>query len=318
MLEPDSRRAMRRRTQGDQEAGQGPGPEDGGGRQVPPRPGELHGRGGVRQQGRADTEAQPVDAEGLRDPLHPAGERGDRVGDRGQAEDALQGQHGQGQGWVRRGLHWGRRWDLPARRALRRVRRAVTEGAMSVYQQDTAGQDNGEGTPPFRMVRRGYDRDEVDAYIQQLRARLEEAVDLYAKTEGAGRPGARCPEPPGGLAVVRAARRGGGRAAPGGGPVGRAADRERPASRRHDHREGPAAGRADPSRRLRRSPEGAGAGRERSPTTSAARSRRNGRRCSARPSRCASSATASWTTSAGSTARSAASWNAPASSGNRR
>jgi DivIVA domain-containing protein len=54
---------------------------------------------------------------------------------------------------------------------------------MSVYQQDTAGQDNGEGTPPFRMVRRGYDRDEVDAYIQQLRARLEEAVDLYAKAE---------------------------------------------------------------------------------------------------------------------------------------
>ncbi|HET8788883.1 MAG TPA: DivIVA domain-containing protein [Actinomycetes bacterium] len=56
---------------------------------------------------------------------------------------------------------------------------------MSVYQQDTAGQGNGEGPPPFRMVRRGYDRDEVDAYIQQLRARLEEAVDLYAKTEGA-------------------------------------------------------------------------------------------------------------------------------------
>jgi DivIVA domain-containing protein len=56
---------------------------------------------------------------------------------------------------------------------------------MSVYQQDTAGQDNGEGPPPFRMVRRGYDRDEVDAYIQQLRARLEEAVGLYAKTEGA-------------------------------------------------------------------------------------------------------------------------------------
>jgi DivIVA domain-containing protein len=56
---------------------------------------------------------------------------------------------------------------------------------MSVYQQDAAGQDNVEGTPPFRMVRRGYDRDEVDAYIPQLRARLEEAVGLYAKTEGA-------------------------------------------------------------------------------------------------------------------------------------
>ena len=57
---------------------------------------------------------------------------------------------------------------------------------MSVYQQDTAGQGNGEGTPPFRMVRRGYDRDEVDAYIQQLRARLEEAVDLYARPKGRG------------------------------------------------------------------------------------------------------------------------------------
>ena len=56
---------------------------------------------------------------------------------------------------------------------------------MSVYQGDTAaGQDNAEGTPAFRMVRRGYDRDEVDAYIPQLRARLEEAVDLYAKAEG--------------------------------------------------------------------------------------------------------------------------------------
>jgi DivIVA domain-containing protein len=58
---------------------------------------------------------------------------------------------------------------------------------MSVYQGDTAaGQDDTAGTPAFRLVRRGYDRDEVDAYIPQLRARLEEAVDLYAKSE-AGR-----------------------------------------------------------------------------------------------------------------------------------
>ena len=36
---------------------------------------------------------------------------------------------------------------------------------MSVYQQDAeAGQDNGDGAPAFRVVRRGYDRDEVDAY----------------------------------------------------------------------------------------------------------------------------------------------------------
>jgi DivIVA domain-containing protein len=56
---------------------------------------------------------------------------------------------------------------------------------MSEYQQDAAAQGNGEAPPPFRMVRRGYDRDEVDAYIQQLRARLEEAVGLYATAEGA-------------------------------------------------------------------------------------------------------------------------------------
>jgi DivIVA domain-containing protein len=62
----------------------------------------------------------------------------------------------------------------------------VEEDAMSVYQQDAeAGQDNGDGAPPFRVVRRGYDRDEVDAYMLQLKARLEEAVDLYAKAEQA-------------------------------------------------------------------------------------------------------------------------------------
>jgi len=57
---------------------------------------------------------------------------------------------------------------------------------MSVYERDTeAAQDNAEGPPTFRMVRRGYDRAEVDAYIPQLVARLEEAVGLYAKSEQA-------------------------------------------------------------------------------------------------------------------------------------
>ena len=57
---------------------------------------------------------------------------------------------------------------------------------MSVYQRDTeAGQGNVEGTPAFRVVRRGYDRDEVDAYLPQLMARLDEAVNLYAKAEAA-------------------------------------------------------------------------------------------------------------------------------------
>jgi DivIVA domain-containing protein len=59
---------------------------------------------------------------------------------------------------------------------------------MSVYQQDaesgpaTAG---AEGQPAFRLARRGYDREEVDAYIPQLMARLDEAVDLYTKAERA-------------------------------------------------------------------------------------------------------------------------------------
>jgi DivIVA domain-containing protein len=57
---------------------------------------------------------------------------------------------------------------------------------MSVYQGDTeAGQGNVEGPPAFRLVRRGYDRDEVDAYLPQLMARLDEAVNLYAKAEAA-------------------------------------------------------------------------------------------------------------------------------------
>jgi DivIVA domain-containing protein len=57
---------------------------------------------------------------------------------------------------------------------------------MSVYQQDTeVGQHNAEGPPAFRVVRRGYDRDEVDAYMPQLMARLGEAVESYAKAERA-------------------------------------------------------------------------------------------------------------------------------------
>lgn len=65
-------------------------------------------------------------------------------------------------------------------------RTSWTEVAMSVYERDTeAAQDNAEGPPTFRMVRRGYDRAEVDAYIPQLVARLEEAVGLYAKSEQA-------------------------------------------------------------------------------------------------------------------------------------
>jgi DivIVA domain-containing protein len=48
-----------------------------------------------------------------------------------------------------------------------------------------AGQHNGQGPPAFRVVRRGYDREEVDAYFSQLAARLNEAVDQYATAERA-------------------------------------------------------------------------------------------------------------------------------------
>jgi DivIVA domain-containing protein len=57
---------------------------------------------------------------------------------------------------------------------------------MSVYQPEAGAPRAGvDGPPAFRVVRRGYDRDEVDAYIPQLLARLEEAVGLYAKAEQA-------------------------------------------------------------------------------------------------------------------------------------
>jgi DivIVA domain-containing protein len=58
--------------------------------------------------------------------------------------------------------------------------------AMSADQPDAdAGRPNDEGPPAFQVVRRGYDREEVDAYFSQLAARLNEAVDQYAKAEQA-------------------------------------------------------------------------------------------------------------------------------------
>ena len=57
---------------------------------------------------------------------------------------------------------------------------------MSIDQGDTEiGQQRAEGPPAFRVVRRGYDRDEVDAYFSQLAGRLREAVDQYAMAEQA-------------------------------------------------------------------------------------------------------------------------------------
>ena len=57
---------------------------------------------------------------------------------------------------------------------------------MSVYQPAAeSGQDNLDGPPAFRMVWRGYDREEVDAYLPKLTARLEEADDRHAEAEQA-------------------------------------------------------------------------------------------------------------------------------------
>jgi DivIVA domain-containing protein len=50
--------------------------------------------------------------------------------------------------------------------------------AMSAYQPDAeAVRHNPEAPSSFRMVRRGYDRDEVDACFSQLAARLRETLD---------------------------------------------------------------------------------------------------------------------------------------------
>jgi len=57
---------------------------------------------------------------------------------------------------------------------------------MSVDQPDAqAGQPNAEGPPAFRVVRRGYDREEVDAAFSQLAGRLRQALDQSARAEQA-------------------------------------------------------------------------------------------------------------------------------------
>jgi DivIVA domain-containing protein len=64
---------------------------------------------------------------------------------------------------------------------------------MSAYQSDAearqhnaeAGQHDGQAPPAFRVVRRGYDPEEVDAYFAQLAGRLNEAVGQYATAEQA-------------------------------------------------------------------------------------------------------------------------------------
>jgi cell division septum initiation protein DivIVA len=57
---------------------------------------------------------------------------------------------------------------------------------MSAYQPDAkAGGPDAEGPPAFRVVRRGYDRDQVDAAFSRLAARLQQALDQSAKGEQA-------------------------------------------------------------------------------------------------------------------------------------
>jgi DivIVA domain-containing protein len=57
---------------------------------------------------------------------------------------------------------------------------------MSVFRPAAeSGQDNPDGPPAFRMVWRGYDPEEVDAYLPQLSARLREAVDRSVQAEQA-------------------------------------------------------------------------------------------------------------------------------------
>jgi DivIVA domain-containing protein len=53
------------------------------------------------------------------------------------------------------------------------------------HEGSEAEQHNWKGPPPFRVARRGYDREEVDDYLSQLTARLREAVDQYATAERA-------------------------------------------------------------------------------------------------------------------------------------
>jgi cell division septum initiation protein DivIVA len=57
---------------------------------------------------------------------------------------------------------------------------------MSAYQPGAqAGQPNAKAPPAFRVVRRGYDREEVDAAFSQLTARLQQALDQHARAERA-------------------------------------------------------------------------------------------------------------------------------------
>src|SRR4030095_8371889 len=61
-------------------------------------------------------------------------------------------------------------------------RRSSREGAMSVFQPDT---ESGKRTttndvPTFQVVRKGYDREQVDAYVPKLLARLERAEQARA------------------------------------------------------------------------------------------------------------------------------------------
>jgi cell division septum initiation protein DivIVA len=65
-------------------------------------------------------------------------------------------------------------------------RSVVREDLMGGFEPEVeTGQRGADEPPGFRLVRRGYDREQVDAYVPQLISRLEEAVDRLAKAERA-------------------------------------------------------------------------------------------------------------------------------------
>jgi cell division septum initiation protein DivIVA len=77
-------------------------------------------------------------------------------------------------------------WDLhrSQQQARRRLSARRQGGAMSEFRPDTASeQSTATDLPSFQVVRRGYDRSQVDAYIPELIARLDAAERARAELQ---------------------------------------------------------------------------------------------------------------------------------------
>jgi cell division septum initiation protein DivIVA len=62
----------------------------------------------------------------------------------------------------------------------------MEESAMSVYEPDAASRSQARGAVPrFELARRGYDRQQVEAYVTDLTARLEESAGRAESAERA-------------------------------------------------------------------------------------------------------------------------------------